>query len=565
MKKGKRAAKSISFKSTDGKQIVLRLTNNEAYCSIDGGDAHTVKEVRFMPKQQKLYFPGSKLQGVKLSDKEQLDKLQSELSSHGIENDISVNCDNRNQPVSVTIGDHVKAEKHSESKVYRVVNEMKAWNRYELEDCALGDLTWRDAKALTICPNSRLAIAWDPLMSDHGIDHDDILEAPERPTRTTHLWDHLLASNVLDSCFVLQTTQQSFPTDEDFNERLRYLKECICSIHTESHYEKVLAGDTSCVKDETNSAETQMTKGTPKACLTAVDICLRVTDEVMEGNAPSGLAVIRPPGHHAGADYAMGFCYFNNVAITAASLLKRPSVNKVAILDWDVHHGNGIQDAFYSSPDILYISLHVYANGKFYPGTGRLQETGNGTGVGHNINIAWSEVGAADVDYDFAFSTVVVPVLRQFSPDVLMISSGFDAADGDPLGQCKVTPAGFARMTEHLLTIPNCKTIAALEGGYDLNCLGECTTSVIKMMQKHAIIPPKPTIPSLSMDLLSNSSSLWGSVRPSSVYNLYDVVTILQKHWSCLDGTLEFLKEAATDIRGKETAKALRRRFEGIT
>ena len=568
MTKGVRgaAASSVSLKSTDGRQLVIRFGKDEAYCSIDGGDAHTVKEVRYIKKQQKLFFPRTKLQGIKISEKDyerELQILEGALDTRGIENDIdSVKKQPIEKKIVVSVGDHVKAENHAETKVYRVVREMKAWNRYELEDCSFGDIIWRDAKALTLWPNSRPAIGWDPLMCDHGTDHENILEAPERPTRTKHLWEHLLSLNILDSCCVQPTMQQCFPSELELSKRMEYLKEIICSIHTKSHYEKVMAGDSSCIKDVANSAETQMSEGTAKAAITAVDTCLRLADEVIQGNAPSGIAIVRPPGHHAEADFAMGFCYFNNIAITAAALLMRTSIKKVAILDWDVHHGNGIQNAFYSSDEVLYISLHVYANGKFYPGTGRLQETGAEAGRGHNINIAWSEIGAGDTDCDIAFEVLVMPVLRQFGADVLLVSSGFDAADGDPLGQCKVTPNGFSRMTEHILTLSNCKIIAALEGGYDLNCLGDCTTSVLQMLQKHSIVPPKRTPLTLSPDLYNTTTSVWSDVRPSSVYNLFDVVSILQKHWSCLTEPLEFLKDAASHIRGKETARLLRKRFE---
>ncbi|OWK14793.1 HDAC5, partial [Cervus elaphus hippelaphus] len=158
----------------------------------------------------------------------------------------------------------------------------------------------------------------------------------------------------------------------------------------------------------------------------------------------NGFAIIRPPGHHAEESTAMGFCFFNSVAITTKLLQQKLNVGKVLIVDWDIHHGNGTQQAFYNDPSVLYISLHRYDNGNFFPGSGAPEEVGGGPGVGYNVNVAWTggvDPPIGDVEYLTAFRTVVMPIAHEFSPDVVLVSAGFDAVEGhlSPLGGYSVT------------------------------------------------------------------------------------------------------------------------------
>ena len=187
----------------------------------------------------------------------------------------------------------------------------------------------------------------------------------------------------------------------------------------------------------------------------------------------TAFAAVRPPGHHAEADQAMGFCYFNNAAVAAEHLLRRHGLERVAIVDFDVHHGNGTQHLFEERGDVLYVSLHQYP---FYPGTGAAAETGIGAGRGATLNLPLP-AGSGDDAYSQAFDRQVVPALRRFAPQLLLISAGFDAWQGDPLGGMRVTLDGYRRWGELLAGVAerHCggRSVSLLEGGYDLGSLGE--------------------------------------------------------------------------------------------
>ncbi|KAI7986539.1 Histone deacetylase 15 [Camellia lanceoleosa] len=193
------------------------------------------------------------------------------------------------------------------------------------------------------------------------------------------------------------------------------------------------------------------------------------------------LHTVRPPGHHAGVRHAMGFCHHNNAAV-AALAVQAAGAKKVLIVDWDVHHGNGTQEIFEGNKSVLYISLHRHEGGKFYPGTGAAHEVGTRGAEGYCVNVPWSHGGVGDNDYIFAFQHVVLPIASEFAPDFTIISAGFDAARGDPLGCCDVTPAGFAQMTHMLNALSGGKLLVILEGGYNLRSISSSATAVIKVL-----------------------------------------------------------------------------------
>ena len=193
-------------------------------------------------------------------------------------------------------------------------------------------------------------------------------------------------------------------------------------------------------------------------------------ERVMAGRSHAAAALVRPPGHHAERHRPMGFCLFNNAAVGAAHALALGAA-KVAIVDYDVHHGNGTQHIFESDPDVLYISTHQFP---YYPGTGAGDEIGRDGGRGFTVNLPL-EVGAVDDDYREAFAGVIIPVLRQFAPDLLIVSAGFDAHERDPLGGMRVTTPAFGAMTRELKQLADdcCggRIVAVVEGGYDLQAL----------------------------------------------------------------------------------------------
>jgi acetoin utilization deacetylase AcuC-like enzyme len=206
-----------------------------------------------------------------------------------------------------------------------------------------------------------------------------------------------------------------------------------------------------------------------------------MVERVLGSTDHQALALVRPPGHHAERNRAMGFCLFNNIAVGAAHA-RAIGAARVAIVDYDVHHGNGTQHMFETDPDVLYISTHQFP---FYPGTGAIGEIGRGKGEGFTVNLPL-EVGAVDEDYRVAFSEVIIPVLRQFKPDLILVSAGFDAHERDPLAGMRLTTPAFGAMTMDLRNLAEecCRgRIAAItEGGYDLRALTESLRLVIDVL-----------------------------------------------------------------------------------
>jgi acetoin utilization deacetylase AcuC-like enzyme len=228
-------------------------------------------------------------------------------------------------------------------------------------------------------------------------------------------------------------------------------------------------------------ADTLMSAGSHEAALLAAGAAVDAVKEVMAGRADNAFALVRPPGHHATPEKAMGFCLFNNVAVAAESALAA-GAKKVAILDWDVHHGNGTQDAFWSRRDVLYLSSHQYP---FYPGTGAPGEIGEGEGEGFTVNVALPG-GQGDADYGALFESVFLPVLEQYQPELLLVSAGFDPHEADPLGGMGVTERGFAAMccalNDFAARACQGRIVLLLEGGYDLGGLSRSVHACLEVL-----------------------------------------------------------------------------------
>jgi acetoin utilization deacetylase AcuC-like enzyme len=229
-----------------------------------------------------------------------------------------------------------------------------------------------------------------------------------------------------------------------------------------------------------------------RTALLAAGGVITAVEAVMDGEADNGFAMVRPPGHHALADRAMGFCFFNNVSIAAAWLIRNRGLKRVMIVDWDVHHGNGTQEMFYESPEVLYASTHQYPH---YPGTGSLLEIGAGRGEGFTVNAPMpAEFG--DDEYLRFFDDFILPIGRRFRPEFVLVSCGFDCHWRDPLAQMRVTEDGFAAMTRRVkrLAAECCegRMVAALEGGYDLQALVNSGRAVLEEMGRFADEPVHP-------------------------------------------------------------------------
>jgi acetoin utilization deacetylase AcuC-like enzyme len=211
---------------------------------------------------------------------------------------------------------------------------------------------------------------------------------------------------------------------------------------------------------------------------------IEAVDRVMRGELRKAFCAVRPPGHHAEPNHAMGFCIFNNIAIGAAHAISRWGLERIAIIDWDLHHGNGTQDVFYETDEVLYISLH---QSPFYPGTGGEIEKGEGKGLGFNINIPMVP-GSSDDDFRGAFQEIVIPALSNYKPELLLISVGFDSHRDDPLGDLYLTTEYFGEMTMQLNQIAGLycegRVISVLEGGYNPQVLKECVTLHLKELAK---------------------------------------------------------------------------------
>jgi acetoin utilization deacetylase AcuC-like enzyme len=226
--------------------------------------------------------------------------------------------------------------------------------------------------------------------------------------------------------------------------------------------------------------DTHSSRESYQTALLAAGGVLTAVQAVADGDANNAFAIVRPPGHHALPNRAMGFCFFNNLAIAANWLIKVRGLKRVMVVDWDVHHGNGTQEMFYESPELLYTSIHQFPH---YPGTGSTHEIGYGPGIGYTVNIPMpAEFG--DAEYLRVFDRLIMPMGRHFKPEFILVSAGFDCHFRDPLAQMRVSEVGFAAMAQRVnrLAAECCggKVVAALEGGYDLDAIAESGRAVIE-------------------------------------------------------------------------------------
>ncbi|MBN2466625.1 MAG: histone deacetylase [Deltaproteobacteria bacterium] len=272
--------------------------------------------------------------------------------------------------------------------------------------------------------------------------------------------------------------------DDDIRERLVPIasreasEEEITSIHTPEYY-RLVAGTAASDYLTPLDPDTSACRDTFEAALLAAGGLLELVEAVQENRLPNGFALVRPPGHHAEAGFAMGFCIFNNLAIAASRLISHYGLDRVLIVDWDLHHGNGTQHSFYGNHQVLYFSTH---QSPYYPGTGSFEETGTGRGKGYTVNVPLYP-GAGDYDYVMIFKEILQPLAREFKPDFILVSAGFDTHFSDPLGSMRVTPQGYAGLTRMLLDSADelCqgRLVLTLEGGYSLEALRQSVKAVL--------------------------------------------------------------------------------------
>lgn len=264
----------------------------------------------------------------------------------------------------------------------------------------------------------------------------------------------------------------------DVREPAAATEEQLLAVHPARHLETVRAA---CAASRPLDLDTPVVPASWDAALHAAGGACALVDALLDGTAPTGFASLRPPGHHAEPDRAMGFCLLSNVAIAARHALAAHGVERVLVLDWDVHHGNGTQAAFYDSAEVLFVSLHRWP---FYPGTGAAAETGTGAGEGLTLNLP-QDAGSGEVEWLAAIDDAALPAARRHRPDLILISAGYDAHRADPLGGCALDMESFARMAERVAGLGaelGAPVGAVLEGGYDLDALAASAIATMETL-----------------------------------------------------------------------------------
>ncbi|EYU23516.1 hypothetical protein MIMGU_mgv1a021496mg [Erythranthe guttata] len=344
----------------------------------------------------------------------------------------------------------------------------------------------------------RVGLVYDDRMCKHADPDDD--DHDEKPNRIRAIWDKLNASGLAQrtACIVLKAKEAK--------------DNHLALVHSAKHIQ--LIKNISSRKNSTMKRTAErfdsiyFNEGSSEASSLAAGSVIQAAEKVAKGELDSAFAIVRPPGHHAEEAEPMGFCLYNNIAIAASFLLnRRPKlgVGKILIVDWDVHHGNGTQKMFYEDPRVLTFSVHRHDSGEFYPygNDGSYSMIGEGAGAGYNINVPWENDSCGDADYFAVWDHILIPVAKKFNPDMIMVAAGFDAALGDPLGGCCLSPYAYSVMLRKLMDISRGKKIVlALEGGYDPVSLANSTQACVEVL-----LQDKPRTRS-SVDLPLKSTAL---------------------------------------------------------
>eukprot|EP00127_Corallochytrium_limacisporum_P004821 Clim_evm4s183 gene=Clim_evmTU4s183 len=385
---------------------------------------------------------------------------------------------------------------------------------------------------MVLDPSRRTALVSEPRTMLHCCTCDEPeLWHPERPERIASILAGFEKAGLLDQC------TRILPREATFDE----LRLC----HSEEHIDRyarfpyrlpVSWPDLEVMEcgGPGIACDTVFNKFTsPYAARLSAGALLNVVESVVKGETRNGFAVVRPPGHHADCAEALGFCFFNNVALAAAYARQHLGVGKVVILDWDVHHGNGTQNILFHDPTIMYISLHRHDNGAFYPFTGELRDAGISDGEGFNINVPWNggKHAMGNTEYLAAFEYVLLPILKDYAPDLILISAGYDAAEGDQLGGYHVRPECYAHMTKRMMELVNDKVVLALEGGYDLDAITGAAVASLATLQgtpPPVLNPqinrttPVDTASSTLRQVIRFQSKFWPSLRSPGSFKLPD-------------------------------------------
>ncbi|MEE8170520.1 MAG: histone deacetylase [Phycisphaerae bacterium] len=288
-------------------------------------------------------------------------------------------------------------------------------------------------------------------------------------------------------------------------------RESIKRVHSAAHIDRIesLRGQSAFL-----DVDTTVSPGSVEAVYLGAGAAIDAVTAVVTGDAQRAFALVRPPGHHAEADRAMGFCLFNNIAIAAAHARAELGCDRVLVVDWDVHHGNGTQQAIYGDPNVLFFSAHQHP---LYPGTGASSEIGTGDGAGYTVNVPLPS-GFADADYAAIFRQILVPIADSFAPDLVLVSAGFDAHRHDPLGSMAMTEAGFAFLCAIVRDIAdrhaNGRLALILEGGYDVVALASSVRTCIEVLAGSSIQQPNGRCDPRSDEIIDLIRAVHGHVWP---------------------------------------------------
>ncbi|XP_052646821.1 polyamine deacetylase HDAC10 isoform X1 [Harpia harpyja] len=321
---------------------------------------------------------------------------------------------------------------------------------------------------------SGTALIYDEEMTTHKLLWSDPVCYIEVPERLSSSYDQLKHYHLVERCVHMPAREGS--------------KEEILLVHSSEHLE--VAKSTQTMNEEElkkvsgNYDAFFFHQNTYRCARLAVGATLELVDAVMSGKVHNGMALVRPPGHHSQRNAANGFCLFNNVAIAAEYAKLKYGLQRILIVDWDVHHGQGTQYIFEEDPSVLYFSWHRYEHQEFWPS---LKESdydavGLGKGKGFNINLPWNKVGMGNSDYLAAFFHVLLPMAFEFDPELVIVSAGYDSGIGDPEGQMNATPEVFAHLTHFVMQLANGKLCVILEGGYHLKSLSESVCMTVKTL-----------------------------------------------------------------------------------
>mmetsp|Transcript_17513 Transcript_17513/g.38010 ORF Transcript_17513/g.38010 Transcript_17513/m.38010 type:complete len:632 (+) Transcript_17513:169-2064(+) len=378
----------------------------------------------------------------------------------------------------------------------------------------------------------------------------------ERPLRIISVRDHLLksSSRLLERCTVFDNSSEADNTITETQEEAAAVESqtaAATATITPSSDEQAFLNDddylrvhlpgymqrldqlTGCTCTERLDREAEQytsvyfTPDTVAAAKNAAASLCRLVSSVVDGTLDNGFAVIRPPGHHSEAGLAGGYCVINNVAVAAAYAKEKLGVKRILIVDWDVHHGNGTQSIFLNDPDVLYFSVHRYHGGNFFPfrKNGGPTTVGTGAGEGYNVNVGWNQKGMGDDEYSAVWKLVLMPVAREYQPDLVLVSAGFDGALGD-MGECCVTPSCFARLTSGLLTLAGGRVVCTLEGGYVRSVLSRCVEAVVGTLLGETDVVNNFCTRDLMEDILS-------SIHSGAASSIRSTMASHFPYWNC--------------------------------